>query len=310
MLGISNSAVAESLNSYCISQTGQQEQAKKPQENLANNHIPSFISSVKNLPELYQNPCNTIERFLFECLPKTFFSYSPTLDRVFMQGYRKTNWGGDFVHLEISEEGTKSVPDALIDSGFAEDIPELNGVLFEADSGEALFYDGSKVTNLSSYFPKVKGEKEVRSWYFEDTSEGRMFLVVDFVREKGYPFLMELKIGLNFIFISVPKELKNTYIKLFTLSNDSRLWGVAGDTIFTEIEGRLQSVLTVSPTLRIIGPAGTEQLEDGSIAFQVENRSTKLITNYVLKHASAKNNCEIMLNAYKPVLLKPELSNK
>jgi hypothetical protein len=72
ILGISNSSVAESINSYCIAKGGQQEQAKKPQENLANNHIPSFIGSVKNLPELYQNPCNIIERFLFKCLGLKF----------------------------------------------------------------------------------------------------------------------------------------------------------------------------------------------------------------------------------------------
>ncbi len=211
-IGVANSAVAESLNEYCISQVSQQE-VEKPQKNgeEEESFIPPFIGSVENLPELYKNPCNIIS---IECIPKTFFSYSPTLDRVFIQGYRKTFLGRGFVHLEISKSGTKSVPKALVESYFDIDIPALNRVLFEGKhSKEALFYDGNHVTNLSAYFPKLKWKKEVRNWWFKETSEGRMFLVVDFINSKGYPFLMELKPGLDFTFISVPKELRNTYIQ-------------------------------------------------------------------------------------------------
>ncbi|MGL5941795.1 MAG: hypothetical protein ACRC2S_15715 [Waterburya sp.] len=302
-VSVANSAVAESLNEYCISQVSPQEVAK-PRENSeeVESSIPPFINSIENLPQIYKNPCNILS---IECIRKTFFSYSPTLDRVFIQGYRKTFLGRGFVHLEISKSGTKSVPDALIESGFAEDIPELNGVLFSGHS-EALFYDGSKVTNLSAYFPKLKWKKEARNWWFEKTSEGRMFLVGDFIDSKGYPFLMELKPGLDFTFISVPKELKNTYVQLFTLPNSSRLLVVTKNALLTEFNGKLQNVIIISSPFGITDTAYVEQLVDGSIAFKIQNENTKSITNYVLKHTSSTANCEIMLNPDKPVLLQPE----
>lgn len=238
-VSLTNSAVAESLNEYCITQVSQQE-VKKPQKNAEEdeNYIPPFIGSVENLPELYRNPCNI---FSIECIPekffsKKFFSYSPTLDRVFIQGYRKTNWWGGFyslergyfnfdkgfVHLEISKSGTKSVPDALIESGFAEDIPELNGVLFSGHS-EALFYDGERVTNISSYFPKLKRKNQKRNWNFRKIANGRMFFVSTDYYSRGVPFIMEIKKGLRTTLIPIPKELENTYTQFFTLPNSSRL---------------------------------------------------------------------------------------
>lgn len=305
-IGVANSAVAESLNEYCITQVSQQE-VEKPQKNAEEDEsvLPPFIGSVENLPELYKNPCNIIERFFFECLPKTFFSYSHTLDRVFMQGYRQTNWKKKFVHLEISQSGTKSVPDALIESGFSEDIPELNGVLFSGHS-EALFYDGEHVTNLSDYFPKLKRENQKRNWYFRKIANGRMFFVSTGHYSRGLPFIMEIKKGLRTTLIIVPKEFKkNTLVELFSIPNSSRLWVTTTTAILAEIEGKLQNIFTVSPP-SIMYSSNTEQLPDGSIAFQVDNENTKTTKNYVLKHTSSTANCAIRLNADKPVFLNSE----
>jgi hypothetical protein len=302
-IGVANSAVAESLNEYCISQVSQQE-VKTPQKFPEEEEIPlpPFIGSVENLPKIYYHPCNI---FSIECVLKTFFSYSPTLDRVFIQGYRKTFLKRDFVHLEISKSGTKSVPDALIESGFAEDIPELNGVLFSGHS-EALFYDGEHVTNLSDYFPKLKRENQKRNWYLEKIANGRMFFVSTGHYSRGLPFVMEIKKGLRTRWIPVPKELENTWIKLFTMPNNSRLWGVTGNAVLAEVEGKLQNVFIVSLPLYIVGPSYIDQLPNSSIAFQVGNENTKSTINYILKYASSTDNCEIRMNADKPVLLKPE----
>jgi hypothetical protein len=305
-IGTANSAVAESLNEYCITQVSQQK-VEKPRKNSEEDEsfIPPFIGSVENLPKLYINPCNIIS---IECIPKTFFSYSPTLDRVFIQGYRKTNWRKNFVHLEISKSGTKSVPDALIESGFAEDIPELNGVLFSGHS-EALFYDGEHVTNLSAYFPKLKGINKIyktRSWNFRKIANGRMFFVSTDYYSRGVPFIMEIKKGLRTTLIPIPKELENTYTQFFTLPNSSHLLVVTKNALLTEFEGKLQNVLIISPPFGITNTAYVEQLADGSIAFKIQNENTKSITNYVLKYTSSTDNCEIWLNADKPVLLKPE----
>ena len=142
-IGISGNVSAQSLDGYCLSTVGKIETTnKKARAFDPTPPLPYFIDSVENLPELYSQACNKLYRFIWgECERKTFFSYSPTLNRAFIQGHRQTDWGGDFAHLEISPSETKSVPELLIYSGFSRDIPALNGALFRRRSkGEALFY--------------------------------------------------------------------------------------------------------------------------------------------------------------------------
>ena len=310
-ISISSSASAQSLNEYCLSTIGKIDTTTKTKEQNLTPQLPSFISSVENLPELYKKPCTKFYRFFWECDRKTFFSYSPTLNRVFIQGYRQTDWGRDFAHLEISESGTKSVPEPLINSDFAEDIPKLNGVLFRGDlKGDALFYDGNKVTNLYNRFPKLKKNTLPHSWLYSETSEGRVFLAVDFVDAKGTPFLIELIPELRFKFISVPEELENaTWLQLYTLPDNLQLWGVSRNILLAEIGNTLKSIAIIPPSFFINRSKYTGQLVNGSIQFQIQHRETKSTTNYFLRQASAKANCEIMLDANKPVLLKPEFKN-
>jgi len=310
-IGITNSVNAQSLDKYCLSTIGKIETAnKKARVFDSTPPLPYFIDSAENLPELYKKPCTKFSRYFWGCDRKTFFSYSPTLDRVFIQGYRQTDWRGDFAHLEISPSGTKSVPESLVNSDFSEDIPALGGVLFRGDSkGEALLYDGDKVTNFSNYFPQSKKIKQDRRWLYRETSSEKMFLAVDFVRTQDDPFIMELKPGLRFRFIPVPKELENTLIDLFTLPKDSRLWAKAGRNILVEVNGELQNMIVASSLPNISGPINVEQLTDGSIYFQVKNTKTESTTNYFLRKASPTANCEIMLDLNKPVMLSPELEN-
>ena len=309
-IGISSSVSAQSLDGYCLSTVGKIETAKKTPVFDPTPQLPPFIDSVENLPELYKKPCTKFSRYFWGCDRKTFFSYSPTLDRVFIQGHRQTDWGEDFAHLEISVSGTKSVPESLVDSGFVEDVPALNGVLFQGRlKGEALFYDGDKVINLSDYFPEPQRGKQSLRWYFLQTSQERMFLAVDFIRTQGNPFIMELKPGLELKFIPVPKELKNIQINLFTLQKDSRLWAVIGRSILIETEDGLKNIIKVSDSENISGPFNFQELSDGSVSFLVENTSTKSLKRYFLRQALAKANCEIKLDENKPVLLNPQLKD-
>ncbi|MEM8723716.1 MAG: hypothetical protein AAGE84_31305 [Cyanobacteria bacterium P01_G01_bin.39] len=304
---------AQTLNEYCLSTVGKIETTNEKTKVFdPTPPLPYFIDSIENLPELYENPCDQLTRFWLGCYRETFFSYSPTLNRAFIQGHRQRDygWGGDFTHLEISPSKTKSVPELLVKSGFSRDIPALNGALFRGRSkGEALFYDGDKVTNLFDYFPQAKKAKQDLNWYFIQTSNGRVFLAVDFIRTQDYPLIMELKPGLWFRFIPVPKKVKDTQINLFTLQNDSRIWGVIGRNILIETKGRLKDVIKVSDLENISGPFNFQQLADGSVSFQVENTSTKSTKNYFLRQASPTANCEIMLDLSKPVMLEPELKN-
>jgi len=305
--GISGNVSAQSLDKYCLSTVGQIETAnKKARVFDPTPPLPYFIDSVENLPELHSQPCHKFYRFVWgECERKTFFSYSPTLNKAFIQGHRRTDWGGDFVHLEISESGTKSVPEALISSGFVEDVPALNGALFQGRSkGEALFYDGDKVTNISNYFPQSKNRKQGLRWYPIQTFNGRVFLAVDFIRTKDYPLIMELKSGLKFRFIPIPKKLKNaSWLELYTLHKDSQLWGLSRNVVVAEIGNTLKSVVIIPPSFSINSSIYTGQLLDGSIQLQIKQESTGLKMIYFLRKASPTANCEIMLDLDKPVEL-------
>ena len=316
LIGICSSASAQSLNEYCLSTVGKVDTTTKTKEQNLTPQLPSFIGSVEDLPELYSQPCNKLYRFFWgECDRETFFSYSLTLNKAFIQGHRRTNWGGDFTHLEISPSGTKSVPDRLVDSDFLEDVPALNGALFQDDKGEALFYDGSKITNISFYFPnreKRKKRKKVnnyhpRSWNIIKTYNRRIFIVDNGFYSKQSPFVMELKTGISIKFIDVHKKVANQPWEFYTLKNDSRLWVISRKSVFAEVMNELKEVIITSPHNIITVNTTIKQLTDGSVAFQVENINTKSITNYFLRQASPTANCEIMLDLSKPVKLEPEL---
>ena len=306
-IGISGNVKAQSLDKYCLSTAGKIETTNKTPAEDPTQKLPPFISSVEYLPELYSQPCNKLYRFFWECERKTFFSYSPTLNRVFIQGHRRTDWVGDFAHLEISESGTKSVPAILIHSSFLEDIPTLGGAVFKSEKGEALFYDGSQIVNLSSNFPEQKKRKNNngRNWNLKKTIEGRIFLVDNGFYSKQFPFVMELKTGISVDFIDVPIKVANQPWEFFTLKNSPRLWVLSRKSILTEVDGKLKEIIDVSPHTFITVNTTFKQLESGYIFFQAEHKYTKLVTNYLLKQVSPAANCEIMLDVNKPVLLEP-----
>lgn len=318
MLGINSSVNAQSLDRYCLSTVGKIETTNKTPVEDPTQKLPSFIGSVENLPELYKKPCTKLYRFFWgECDHQTFFSYSPTLNRVFIQGHRKTDWGRDFAHLEINSKGTQSVPEPLVNSGFLEDVPALDGAVFQDDNGEALFYDGSKITNISFYFPnreKRKKRKKVnnyhpRSWNIIKTYNGRIFIVDNGFYSKQSPFVMELKTGISIKSINIPKKVANQPWEFYTLKNDSRLWVISRKSVFAEVMNELKEVIITSPHNIITVNTTIKQLTDGSVSFQVENINSKSITNYFLRQASPTANCEIMLDLSKPVKLEPELKN-
>ena len=307
-LSISNSAVAKSIDEYCISQVGQQEQLQKTQKDSIDK-IPSFIGSIDNLPELYNNPCTIIDRYFDSCVLNEYFAYSPTLKRAFVNGYRKINWGKNFAHLEINSQGTQSVPDLLVHSDFMEDVPALNGAIFKSNKGEALFYDGSKVINISSYFPEQKEKKKSRDrkWEIQKIYDGRTFIVSDAFHSEDTSFIIEIKPGINFTFIPVSRQSKNKNLELYTLPNNSLIWGVATNGLLAEIDGRLQYVARIKLPFIINGFKQNMYLDSTSIALEIYNFDNIFKTNYYLKHISSVASCEVRLNNKQPILLKPNI---
>ena len=139
-------------------------------------------------------------------------------------------------------------------------------------------------------------EEKKTYWSFRETSVNRFFLVNVGSRSKGFPFVAEMKPGPSLSIISVPKELKNTWLQLLTLPKDSsRIWGISRNSVLLETEGKLQKVLTVSSPLYIVVPGFVKPVDE-SILFEVRSEDTESITNYFLREVSPTANCEIMLD--------------
>lgn len=263
------------------------------------------IGSPIVFPELYVKPCSSFGRFFDNCVRITNFYYSATLDRTFVIGHRPTFLGRpNLAAFEMSAGKAKLLPAKASSARFVADIPMLNGVLLKGSSGKALFYDGVTVTNLLSDFPKRSARRRLPDWRMKSTLGGRTFLESVGSRSKGSPLLMELKAGPRLTPISVPKELENTWLDLFTLPNDPRLWGVTRNSILIEVKDSLRTVVTLPESYYIDIP--NWQSVDGSIAFVVKNKTTDSSTDHFLKHASSTAECKVILNADEPISLDNE----
>jgi hypothetical protein len=310
----SPSAVASSLDGYCISKVGRKK--KRQLESIAEieNKLPTNFVFPPELPELYTRPCTVFGRFFGNCDLNTYFSYSTTLDRVFIQGHRETFLGPDFISLEVTRDRIKPDPELIALAGFVGDIPQWNGALFQNSSGDALFYDGVTVTNLSKDFCQLERGEEFKGWSWQKTIGGREFLArytyPITAKNPSYPlFIMELEAQPGFKPIFLPKTVQNTWLELFTLKNDSRLWGITGNSILAEVGGRLKTVATIPKSFLMNVPRW--ESTDGSILFDVlDQNNTELTTSFFLRQASPTANCEVMLDADKPVSLEPELNNQ
>jgi hypothetical protein len=270
------------------------------------NRKPPTLGRPVALPYLAYEPCSIWQHFWEECR-RAQGIYSATLDRAFITGHRVTFLGQpDLVSIEMRSGKAKLLPAKAQGARIIDDVPKLNGVLLRGSSGEALFYDGVAVTTLLPGSPDRSTGSELPTWRVESTLGGKRIFLTDVGLSKSRPFLVELKAGPMLTPISIPKELANSWLSLFTLPNNPRIWGVTRHDVVAEVKGGLQTVVTVPDSSFIDGPAGVLQAPDGSIAFVVRNAITGSSTDYFLVRASQTDKCKATLNADKPILLGGE----
>jgi hypothetical protein len=254
------------------------------------------------LPELYIEPCSYWGRFWGVCR-RSQGIYSLKLQRAFITGHPVTFLGrSNLVSFEMSQGTAKPLPTKAQGSYFVTDIPKSNGVLMRGNSGEALFYDGATVTTLLAGSPLQSAGDTLPKWHIESTSDARTFLTS--VGHLGNPpFLAEIKTGPKLMPLSIPDELGKGWLSLFSLPNNSRIWGMTRHSILVEVGDSLRTVVIVSAPSFIDGPAGIMQTHNESIGFVVRNERKGSSPDYFLVHTSPKSNCKAILNPDKPILL-------
>lgn len=271
---------------------------------------PSF-DAPKRLIELTDKPCHLLRRLLTECQPGEY-NYSPSLNRVFISGYRKEGWRKQkYTHLEFVSGEQQPVPKLLKKAVFIADIPEWNGALFRQTSGEALFYNGDTVIDLSSDFLELENGENFQDWDVDKTLGGRTFIGKFKGRSPEDPlFLMELKAEPGLTPVYLPETLKHKWLEVFTFANDpkSTLWIVTRKFIFAQIDRRIQTAVKVSLSSFIdrplINSLKERQLNPEALSFTIENVTTKSTTDYLFQLASNRKNCQMMVDFNQPIILK------
>ncbi len=233
--------------------------------------------------------------------------YSPTLGRAFVSGHRPTFWGrASLVSYEMMADEMEILPEQLQGAGFMAELPRLSGALFKGTSGEALFYDGVTVVDLFSNYPTPFAKNSWEKWGVSSTQNPERTFLRQIISFSETPVVAELKDRPQLIPISVPKELAKTWLSLFTLSDDPRLWGVTRHSLLAEVEGDLRTVVTVLEPYVIEEFPGTPRISGSAIPFVLRNKDTDAATDYFLRHASPSAQCKITLNPDEPISLDKE----
>ena len=264
------------------------------------------------LPELSAQPCHLIRRLLKKCHHGEY-SYSSSLNRVFVSGYPTKSWRkNSYIHLEFIAGEEEPVPELLAQAIFIADVPEWKGALFRDISGEALFYDGTKVINLSQDFLQLKDGENFQNWDIKETAGGRRFLGNFSGRTDEEPlFLLEFKAKPGFKPVYLPEDFNNNkWLELVTVPQDPNrvLWIITRKAIFAEVKRRVQTIVGLPPSFFItrLKPDSLASVKenDSSILFTVQKDQTKISQDYFLQTMSANYNCETIVDLEQPIILK------
>lgn len=273
--------------------------------------VASFDSLIR-LPQLSAQPCHFLRRLLKKCRYGEY-SYSHSLKSIFISGYPIKSWRKqNYLHLEFRAGEKKTVPEILNQATFVADIPEWNGALFRQSSGEALFYDGTKVTDLSSDFIQLENGKNFQDWDIRKTPGGRSFLGKFAGRTNNEPlFLMELKAKPGLKPVYLPEDFNNKWLNIFTFPSDpnSVLWIITRKAIFAEVKHKVKTVVSLPPLFfikrsKLDSPDSIKQSSNNFFLFTVKKDQTKSSIDYLLQQMPIDDDCETMIDFKQRIILK------
>ena len=265
------------------------------------------------LPELSDQPCHLFKNWFGKCRPGEY-NYSYSLNRIFASGYPKQSWSKQsYIHSEFVAGEEKAVPEVLKEAMFVADIPQWKGVLFRNTAGEALFYDGNTVIDLSEDFLKLNNSENFLEWDVKKTASGRTFIGKFAQRtDEDALFLMELTDKPGFKPVYLPEDLNSGWLELFSLSEDpnSLLWILSRKVILSEVDRRIQTLVAL-PSFSTIQKLKIDELrelqesDESTIPFSVQQENSEITTKYVLRETPRdRSKCEVVLDINQPIILK------
>jgi hypothetical protein len=256
---------------------------------------PPIVSTAMDVTTLTHTECLP---FAWNCEAMSGY-YSRALERVFVSSTARSFFGlFPPASFEIVEGKSKPLPVELSNVQretegvgnqrlFFDDLPMLNGVLFTGANGEALFYDGVKVTSLLN--PYIYGKK--LRWIVKTAPiSKRVFLKINSY-SWGKNFLVEIKPDLKVMPILLPND---DYWSLSEFPNKPNLFWMGDNTVVIELDGMLYPVIHV--------PISTGMIHDydnrgDAIAFSIKDNY------YFIVSSSPSAQCIAELNPSNPIVL-------
>jgi hypothetical protein len=229
------------------------------------NQSPPKFGGLQNLPELYNERHSYLWRW-FEGYSYGYGKYSRNLDRVFVTGYPLSILGVPIFgwpskkSYEIVDGKTKLLPEVLWRATLYdpisyhhgklmyEDFPGLGGVLFRSASGDALFYDGEKVTSLFENYKNTNGLYP--KWYAHALPAAKQTLIEASINNIQIVFELTTDHKLKKRLV-VPDEIIGggdfMFSRFFIFPEDQRLFVLSGlqSSILTEVDGLLRAGLII-----------------------------------------------------------------
>ncbi|WP_020482079.1 hypothetical protein [Methylomonas sp. MK1] len=280
---------------------------------------PPTIGEPLELSKLLGNECWPGTNWLLACFGSNGY-YSRVLDRVFVYSTRRSFFGllpataveivnGQPIPLPpelakvIAKQAEKSVvrppyPWGHLEVNFKE-VPSLNGVLFKGPDGEALFYDGKKVTSL---FDKIKNEK-VLAWHNIAKAENGN-LIFGITTEKKR-LIAELMPDLNVSITSMSYDSKNFFPyqvgKIFK-TPDLKLWMESYVISIEDNKTLLPIIVSSTPTF-LGNETYVANSKEEFFVFEAKNPTTGKHKDYFIVRDTPGAHCIAKLDPDKPIEL-------
>lgn len=277
---------------------------------------PPTIGEPLEISTLLGNECLPGTGFFLHCFGSSSY-YSRTLDRVFVYSIRRSFFGllpataveivnGQARPLpqELANAIAKQAEKSLISPPFPwghlkvnfKELPSLGGVVFEGVDGEALFYDGKKVTSL---FDKIKNEK-ILNWFV--ISERTILITTEKRR-----LLAELTPDLNVSITSEPDDFKYFPRLLGRIFRTPDLMFWMGSYAIGIGDGKIIRPIIVSSTPTSLGNVGySANSMDDFLVFEAKNHITGKHKDYFIVQDTPSANCMAKLDPDKPIDLSIE----
>lgn len=259
---------------------------------------------------LLPKPTSKIGNFILAPAFYSHLQYSRVLNRLFVTGHRPTLFGtADPVALEWVEGQARPLPKELYDTELDAELPQLNGVLFRGRSSwsdrfetyynKAVFYDGVKATPLLESYMDDRLER--RNWSVREIPFGkRVFLLSG---QDNKEFVLELKAGPKQTLVA--SQVAPLSYNFYDFPEESRVFVVGTQHIVTEASDEWHTVVSIAPPAKIVA-GQTLTSGNGDFVFTIDNRQTKVSTDYFLIRSSTDKGCIGRLDPDKPIELKAE----